>query len=737
MYDIINIIQFFKERGTYVSVTGKFLDIDDSLLKIMPLKLGSKIPANKFNNLLDIGNEPNDYAYVVPQGYIVLDFDEDNPKMSGQLPFLKEYTDKTTWFETPSGGVHLWYRLPNCLKGKIGDKQMQPLVNGMKCDIKASSQSTVTIRQNNRDRVCHNPRKHIPELPIELYPLLNRGSSFECAVKINEGERNSYFYKHLMACGQLFENLDVPVSEITLTNIAQKINSMIPDSLGDEEFEKEIAGIVKRASNQDNSNQGKSEIEVIAASTDDTVYTDNPLDYLFEDGKKNFSKIAGYLKHKFDIYYYRGRLYLHDKTVENVKWVDCDRSEQSYLLGQILYRKLKLEIKMSEQKDIFDRLIFSIDEDKHLDNNISMPIVTKNGYVIHQDGRIEKNFSIFSDNVIDTNYNPNLQNHKYIDDFLRFITDGSNDMLSVLKFMLGHCLCTMNVPQLGYFLVGLKGGNGKSTFTECISRMLGDNNINSSSLEQLSGEDSHKFEAAKKLVNLADDVDGSFIESASMFKTFSGGSKVSVRQLFANPILVQPYCTMISSCNIMPVFKEMSGGMERRIVIIPFNNSVPENERDPNLIDKMTTEEAKSYWLNLALQGFYYLKNNNNILPRADSVISANLQYKLKRDSVLGFLYNACEIDIGNINHLKDDETITKYVTNGVTVDELYKAYTVYCEDEGIKYSTFKNSFISKIQQTYGLRIKKRADGKKVFIEYKSSVENTLKKETEIEEIKL
>lgn len=177
--------------------------------------------------------------------------------------------------------------------------------------------------------------------------------------------------------------------------------------------------------------------------------------------------------------------------------------------------------------------------------------------------------------------------------------------------------------------------------------------------------------------------------------------------------------------------------MERRIVIIPFNNSVPENERDPNLIDKMTTEEAKSYWLNLALQGFYYLKNNNNILPRADSVISANLQYKLKRDSVLGFLYNACEIDTGNINHLKDDETITKYVTNGVTVDELYKAYTVYCEDEGIKYSTFKNSFISKIQQTYGLRIKKRADGKKVFIEYKSSVENTLKKETEIEEIKL
>ena len=45
-----------------MAVSGKFLNIDDSLLKIKELINNTKRPLGKMTDLLDIGNEPNDYA---------------------------------------------------------------------------------------------------------------------------------------------------------------------------------------------------------------------------------------------------------------------------------------------------------------------------------------------------------------------------------------------------------------------------------------------------------------------------------------------------------------------------------------------------------------------------------------------------------------------------------------------------------------------------------------------------
>ena len=697
-----------------MAVSGKFLNIDDSLLKIMPLITGTKLPLKKFEEVLDMGNDPNDYAYVIPDGYIVLDFDvDDNKLQSGQWEFLKEYQKDTTWFKTPNG-VHLWYKLPAALKGKLWNGQNIVLINSMRCDIKVGGKrSTATIKSNNKERECFNPLIPLPELPLDLYPTkVKNGGGLE---EGDEGNRNMFFFKFigrmLSACKDMY---GIPVSKKQVEKIARTTNRYIPTPFSEEEFDKEVLAMIDTAFD-------KAELQDTARKNiaETSEYSDNGEDYYNDKGKLLLQKIAEYITSRYDIYYYREEMYLHEKGFEGVTWYNADRSEQNHTLGQIIFRRLGIMVKMSEQKDIYDRLIFMMDEEHDLENDVAMPIVTKNGYVIRQDGSIELDYSIFSTNVIDTLYQPDVIENEDINGFLNFITDGNEQTLNVIKFMLGHCLTTINVPQLGYFLVGQKGANGKSTLTEAISRMLGADNINSSSLEQLE-EDSHKFIAASKLANMADDVDGSYIQSANMYKTFTAGSSVSVRQLYHNSMVVKPYCTMISSCNIMPIFKEISGGMDRRMVIIPFKKSVPEKERDPLLINKLSTEDAKSVWLNMAIEGLRYIRDNNGVLPECSVVEVENLQYKIKRDSVMGFLYDKCEIDLSSVDNSKREETDER-ITNMIlksTIDILYNDYLEYCNDEGIKTATHKNSMINKIQQTFGLDVRRQGE-RREFVRHK------------------
>ena len=332
-----------------MAVSGKFLNIDDSLLKIMPLITGTKLPLKKFEEVLDIGNDPNDYAYVIPDGYIVLDFDvDDNKLQAGQWEFLKEYQKDTTWFKTPNG-VHLWYKLPAALKGKLWNGQNIVLINSMRCDIKVGGKrSTATIKSNNKERECFNPLIPLPELPLDLYPTkVKNGGGLE---EGDEGNRNMFFFKFigrmLSACKDMY---GIPVSKKQVEKIARTTNRYIPTPFSEEEFDKEVLAMIDTAFD-------KAELQDTARKNiaETSEYSDNGEDYYNDKGKLLLQKIAEYITSRYDIYYYREEMYLHEKGFEGVTWYNADRSEQNHTLGQIIFRRLGIMVKMSEQKDIYD-----------------------------------------------------------------------------------------------------------------------------------------------------------------------------------------------------------------------------------------------------------------------------------------------------------------------------------------------------------------------------------------------
>jgi len=122
--------------------------------------------------------------------------------------------------------------------------------------------------------------------------------------------------------------------------------------------------------------------------------------------------------------------------------------------------------------------------------------------------------------------------------------------------------------------------------------------------------------------------------------------------------------TLIFTANEPPVFKDKSDGIGRRLVIIPFENKV--KERIYNLDELLSTDNAKSYILNLALKGVKRIYDNKLEMSDSQTIQDATKQYYIDNDSVLAYL--------------------TEYpAINNNPVSSVYEAYEEFCEESNLK----------------------------------------------------
>ena len=161
-----------------------------------------------------------------------------------------------------------------------------------------------------------------------------------------------------------------------------------------------------------------------------------------------------------------------------------------------------------------------------------------------------------------------------------------------------------------------------------------------------------------KIVNVADDVDAIYLEKSKNLKTMASGNTVGARAIYSQPITLKNTATLIFTANEPPVFKDKSDGIGRRLVIIPFDNKV--KERIYNFDELLSTDNAKSYLLNLGLAGIKRIYTNKLEISTSETIEGATKQYYLDNDSVLSYLN-----DYPSINSLKSIETNYKKVVDG------------------------------------------------------------------------
>ncbi|MDK6218069.1 DUF5906 domain-containing protein, partial [Escherichia coli] len=91
------------------------------------------------------------------------------------------------------------------------------------------------------------------------------------------------------------------------------------------------------------------------------------------------------------------------------------------------------------------------------------------------------------------------------------------------------------------------------------------------------------------LVNIGDDIDARYLESSSNFKILASGNTLMVRPIYSTPYRMKNKATLIFTANDMPTFKDKTGGIARRLVIIPCDNVV--KKVDFSIDEKLSTDE--------------------------------------------------------------------------------------------------------------------------------------------------
>lgn len=573
------------------------------------LEDGSLQPMHDFKTFSTDFKNYDSAGVLLNNKVVVVDFDDYTDV--GELI----YNSFPTFRVNTRRGFHLYYKRPKTeqMKTPIRNYTDKLTVAGIKVDYKTTNRSFAVIKKNGKVREQENSHlfgkwDDLPELPLYLYPSKLKHDIYG----LEDGHgRNSAMYTHLLSTLEQYS-----LNDDELNNLADFINNNVfAEPLPEKELKNTIESV---KSKKPNPNQQK--------------YLD----------PKDIIMTSEVLVEKLDIHYYRGKLFFKDDD----HYVTDDN---------LLLRAIDKLIQLKPNQH--DQLIKLFKIKSHLQDDDDFPIQFRNGYVLYDDEMIQVNPG-FTPYYLDVDYIPDAYDED-VDNFLNWFTCNRKDLRMFIEDVFGHVLMTRGFPHRAFFFWGESGDNGKSTIIKMLQSFVGDLYTNVP-LDKFD-DDTTVYSLLGKILNIADDIDASYLEKSSNFKTIASGDPVRIRPIYSPSVTLTSKATLIFTCNEIPVFKDKSGGIRKRMRVIPCDARVVKRDRD--IDKKLSTDNAKSYLLNLALAGVGRIIKHGD-LTKCEAVDEITRKYFVESDSVVAFLE---EHDI-----------------NGVIKANAYRMYVAYCEDNGL-----------------------------------------------------
>lgn len=255
----------------------------------------------------------------------------------------------------------------------------------------------------------------------------------------------------------------------------------------------------------------------------------------------------------------------------------------------------------------------------------------------------------------------------------------------LLQQFSGYLLTSSMAYAKALFLVG-DGGNGKSTFADTISMVIGEQGTSRIDLEDLYSMFGLKGLIGKRL-NIIEEVGGNYYQSHKLKKLVSGES-LTINMKFKDQFKFAPTAKFVFAVNTMPRVDDSSSATERRMVVVQFNNNFRDN---PNTLlrfeDGMLASELPGI-LNWMLEGYRALIKTGQF-ARTEEQTTALADYRAENSSVDGFIAEGLVFD---------NKTVT-------TTGRLYEEYKRYCQQDGRKYKSM--IAFTKELKAYGQRTRK------------------------------
>ncbi|MEO0485286.1 MAG: phage/plasmid primase, P4 family [Pseudomonadota bacterium] len=206
-----------------------------------------------------------------------------------------------------------------------------------------------------------------------------------------------------------------------------------------------------------------------------------------------------------------------------------------------------------------------------------------------------------------------------------------------------------------------KGANGKSVLSDLMRRIMGDYAA-IAKIESITGRNQRgASDAAPDLMLLRgarvavinEAEEGQKLQEKTI-KDMTSFEPMLARNLFGDFISFVMLAKLTISGNHKPDIRGTDDGIWRRVLLVPFDVQIPEEERDEKLIDKLW--EERSGILNWLLEGLLdYLEGG---LQEPKEVLEATQEYRADSDPIGSFLAECCIVSGGPDDFVTSRELI-------------------------------------------------------------------------------
>lgn len=269
-------------------------------------------------------------------------------------------------------------------------------------------------------------------------------------------------------------------------------------------------------------------------------------------------------------------------------------------------------------------------------------------------------------------YAINPSNDKQPQKTLEWLTDLTSDEKSTLYLteLIGYCFYRSYEPFQCVTILQGTGKNGKSTFLNLLTKILGESNVSNITLDELGNKQNRfaKSNLYQKLANLFADIDAEFIKSTGLIKALTGGDRLSAEQKGKDAYMFVNFAKLIFSANELPPFNDFTEGFERRLYVVPFKRVVDESFK--RKYDLRAIEEEIPVFAIYCMEKFI-IALGRGYLTESESMKQAKEKWLKDSNHVLRFIEEICVVD--------------KTSSEGDSSKMIYEEYKNFCFRESLR----------------------------------------------------
>ncbi len=293
----------------------------------------------------------------------------------------------------------------------------------------------------------------------------------------------------------------------------------------------------------------------------------------------------------------------------------------------------------------------------------------------------------------------------HMDQIILFTTGGDRDVQELFYQVLGY-IFSQGIDAKKFFVFATAPDSGKSIIGEFLGRILGDDNISVISMDDL-GQRFSLGKIGTKALNYNMDLPAVELDRKSVqrIKQLTGDPRIDSEEKFVQNRTVVHHCKFLYASNHPIRTKEEDEAFYRRLVLIPFLYSVPDEDKDYQLLDKLWME--RNAIATKAAHAYRRLCENNFVFHHSDLAEEMLSAWKGEEKQTLLYDFGRekchfCPEDVGIFT----------------PTEELFQTYQEYCFEKGRIIDDSEKSMFSR-QFAKRFDVKK---GKKRVAGYESPV---------------